>query len=224
MGSGNARAGATGDQQAATPRATRQSRARVLDPRLAGGAALLLVSAFAGALLLTRTDDTVTVWRAARDLSVGAVPRDVVEVTIPRTVGADVYVDAREAIDAPLRWPVAAGALVPRAAIGSVDGPVRRVTVPVDPLHAPVELLPGDVVDVWSSPAAPAGSPTATSPRLVLPGVVVAGVSDDGLGLGGERAVVLEIPRDAVEAVVAATHDGAVDLVAVPIDDQVPPA
>lgn len=162
-------------------------------------------------------------WRAARDLSAGAVPHDVEAISIPRAVGADLYVEAPTMIDAPLRWPVAQGELVPVTALATSAAPMRRVTVPVDPLHAPVGLLPGDVVDVWASSSAAVGA-MPTPPRLVLPAAVVVAVSDEGLGLGGELAVVLEVPSDDVPAAVAATRSGAVDLTAVPVSAQGPAA
>jgi len=92
----------------------------------------------------------------------------------------------------------------------------REVTVPVDPLHAPVALQSGDLVDVWSMPRPDAAAAGSGEPSLVLPAAVVTSVADDSIGIGGEMAVVLEVPSAVVAAVVAATRSGVVDLVAVP--------
>ena len=90
------------------------------------------------------------------------------------------------------------------------------MTVPVDPLHAPPALQRGSLVDVWSVP----GDPEQGEPGLVLPAVSVADVSTDALGMGGELAVVLDVPSGQVAAVVDAARGGEVDLVAVPARSQ----
>ena len=122
-----------------------------------------------------------------------------------------------------LRWPIAAGELVPLAAFGpESERPTRRVTVAVDPLHCPADLQPGDLVDVWSTPRdlGTAGGPVEPSTAPVLPGVTVTSVSFDQLGIGGEVGVVLAVPQDQVSAVVGALRSGVIDLVSVPLASQ----
>lgn len=80
------------------------------------------------------------------------------------------------------------------------------MTVPVDPLHAPPALQRGSLVDVWSVPGDPEQGGV-----LVLPAVSVADVSTDALGMGGELAVVLDVPSGQVAAVVDAARGGGVD-------------
>lgn len=94
----------------------------------------------------------------------------------------------------------------------------RRVTVAVDPLHAPADLQPGDLVDVWSTPRDPVG--VSSLPAPVLSGVAVASVSPDGMGLGGEIGVALDVPVGDVPATVAALRSGVLDLIAVPVSSQ----
>jgi len=60
----------------------------------------------------------------------------------------------------------------------------------------------------------------AGAPSLVVRDVVVASVSEDAVGVGGEIAVVLDLGEDDVPAVVAAVRSGVVDLVAIPVDSQ----
>jgi hypothetical protein len=79
-----------------------------------------------------------------------------------------------------------------------------------------VALQAGDVVDVWSMPRPDATASDGAEPDLVLPAAVVASVAEDSIGIGGEIAVVLEVPSEVVAAVVSATRTGVVDLVAVP--------
>ena len=114
-----------------------------------------------------------------------------------------------------MRVPVAAGALVPADAFGPLPAaPTRRVTVPVDPLHAPVGMTAGDVVDVWSTPATDAA--VAAPPVLVLAGVLVAEADGATIGVGGQIAAVLEVPADDVDTIVTALRTGVIDLVEVP--------
>lgn len=193
---------------AAVPRVRRMGRATWGDARLWLGLALVAASMLVGARLMADGDDTVTVLRATRDLSVGARLDGLVAVRMPRDA-AQPYLD--QPIDGVLRWPVLAGELVPRSAVAtSPPEPTRAVTVPVDPLHAPPALQPGDRVDVWSSPADGSGPPL-----LVLAAVPVASASPEQ-GLGGEIGVVLDVPMDDVAGIVAAARSGVVDLVAVP--------
>ena len=79
-------------------RAARQSRARLSDARVWGGATLLVLSALAGALLLGRSGDEVAVLQATRDLSIGSVPVDLQPVLVPRAI-ADSYVAADAIVD-----------------------------------------------------------------------------------------------------------------------------
>ncbi len=156
-------------------------------------------------------------WRATRDLAPGSPPSALEPVTVSRDVAGDGYARPGDAIDGRLRWPIVTGGLLPLAALDAgarVD--TRRVTVPVDPLHAPVTLQAGDIVDVWSMPRPDSGEAGGRAPALVLPAAMVTSVAADSIGITGEIAVVLEVPADVVASVVAATRSGVVDLVAVP--------
>jgi hypothetical protein len=199
------------------PAANRQRTARFSDLRLWLGIALLVGSTATGFLLLSRGEDTVTVWRATRDLAPGTPPTGLEPVSVSRDLVGDGYARPGDPLDGRLRWPIAAGGLLPHAVLdGAPRADTRQVTVAVDPLHAPVALQAGDVVDVWSMPRPDAAAVPGLEPVLVLPGAVVATVALDSLGIGGEVGVVLEVPSSMVAAVVAATRTGVVDLVSVP--------
>jgi hypothetical protein len=206
-----------------SPAARRMAPARFGDARLWLGIGLLAGSTVIGARVLTADDDTVTVWRASRDLSVGSEATGLEPVTVGRDVAGKRYAGPADTLAGVLRWPVSAGELVPLSALApDVDQPLRRVTVPVDPLHAPTDMRPGDLVDLWSSPRDSATSDASVGAPVgpVLPHVRVSAVSFDELGLGGEIGVVLAVPQDQVGAAVAAIRSGVVDLVAVPIASQ----
>lgn len=199
------------------PAATRQGTARYSDLRLWLGILLLVGSTSAGYLLLSRGEDTVTVWRATRDLAPGTPPTGLEQVEVSREVAGAGYARPGDVLEGRLRWPIATDGLLPLAALDTAPRPdTRHVTVPVDPLHAPVALQAGDIVDVWSMPRPDAGTGDARAPDLVLPAAIVTSVAGDAIGIGGEIAVVLEVPAGVVAAVVAATRTGVVDLVAVP--------
>lgn len=197
----------------------RVASARLGDLRLWVGIGLVVISVAVGIAVLGADRDTVTVLRASRDLSVGATPDGLVRVQVSRAAAGDAYLTDEPAADLVLRWPVRAGELVPRGALGSlVDTAHRQVTVAVDPLHAPVGLQGGDHVDVWASPSSSIRS--TSPPRRVVADARVASVSSDAIGIGGELAVVLVLPEADVLPVVEAVRTAVVDLVAVPVESQ----
>ncbi len=190
------------------------------DARLWLGVALLVVSTVAGARLLSAGQDTVTVWRTTRDLAAGSAPLDLIAVAVPSGIVGQRYARPGDVLDGVLRWPVAAGELLSATAIEPPTSfPTRRVTVSVDPRHAPPGIMPGDVVDVWTTPP-DAATASAELPEQALSDVTVAAVAADDLGLSGEIGIVLEVPAGEVGVLVSATRGGAVDLVAVPATSQ----
>lgn len=203
---------------------SRQGRAALSDLRLWLGVLLLIAAVLAGGLLVGRSESGTTVWRATHDLSAGAELSGLVRTTVPAELADGTYLTSTQPPEGRLRWPVPEGGLIPAAALDDRDGrETRRITVPVDPLHAPVGLSPGEPVDVWwtaaDTSAAPAGPPT-----LVLSSAVVADISEDGVGLGGELAVVLDVEKSVVADVVQAAASGHLDLVAVRLGSSRPVA
>lgn len=178
------------------------------------GVALIVVCMLVGARLLAGGSDTAMAWQATRDLAPGAVvaPDDVVAVAIPAAL-AGAYADGSGLPTAPLDRPLLAGEILPALTEAQIRD-ARWVTVPVEPLHAPVDLAPGERVDVWATEGDDLGA--TPIPELVLESVLVSEVAVDGVGLGGEYGVVLEIdPRDAA-ALLTAVRSGGIDLVRVP--------
>lgn len=199
------------------PAAIRMRRIRWRDIRLWVGLALIVISMIVGAKLLSGPEGTATVWRASRDLQVGAEPA-VEPVTVHLGDAASSYLPVDVPIDGRMTLPVPAGALIPAQAIGQpVASDVREVTVPVDPLHAPVTLSPGDRVDIWASSTDGAAT---LPPTLVLADIPVVSADREAVGVGGEIAVVLQIPADDVGELVSAMRGGVIDLSAVPIDSR----
>jgi hypothetical protein len=175
------------------PRAARLGRPGWLDPRLLLGVLLVLVSVVVGAKVVAEADDTYAVWAVSHDLgpSSSLVAGDLVSKQVRIEGDPSTYVSAAGV--APIGWvlrrAVAAGELLPRAAL-SEPGAVstRRVSVPVEPVVA-ADLADGAVVDVYVVPR-PDGPRTA-SPlpvQRVLTGITVAKVERGGRGLAGSGA------------------------------------
>lgn len=197
-----------------SPQAKRASRAWWRDARVLAGIGLIVASMLIGARLLSGGDDTVTAWQATRDLAPGATvsPDDVVAVMIPSTL-AGAYADGSGLPTAPLDRALLAGEILPLPVdAAAVDA--RWVTVPVEPLHAPVDLAPGERVDVWATEGTDLGA--IPVPELVIEGVLVSQVAVDGVGLGGEYGVVLEVAPADTAVLIAAVRSGGIDLVRVP--------
>lgn len=197
-----------------SPPAKRASRAWWRDARVLAGIGLIVASMLIGARLLSGGDDTVTAWQATRDLAPGATvsPDDVVAVMIPSTL-AGAYADGSGLPTAPLDRALLAGEILPLPVdAAAVDA--RWVTVPVEPLHAPVDLAPGERVDVWATEGTDLGA--IPVPELVIEGVLVSQVAVDGVGLGGEYGVVLEVAPADTAALITAVRSGGIDLVRVP--------
>ena len=192
--------------------------ARMRDVRLWCGLALIAVSMLAGARILSDGRDTVTVWQVTRDLQTGATPTGLVAVEVNRDIAGSTYLEADRPASAAgvagtLRWPISSGQLLPKAALtDDRDGDVRLVPVPVDPRHLPPDVQAGDAVDVWTTDVQ-----ERTSPRLVIAQVLVSSVSSDPSGVASELTVMLRVPTNQVQDVVAASRVGSVDLVSVPI-------
>lgn len=204
------------------PSARRFARPGWRDARLWLGLVLLTGSMLAGALVLADRSDTVVVLRAGRDLSAGAALADLRPVAVPVAVAAG-YLQPGDDESATLRWPVAAGDLVPRAAlVAEASVPSRSVTVPVEPMHLPATLAAGDLVDVWSTPS-PGSGDAAVGSRLVLAGVQVTKVAAAD-GLAGAVGVTLRVPQAQAGRLVQAARGAVVDLVAIPLDAQPPVA
>lgn len=204
----------------ASPAAHRPRPAWWRDTRVLVGAAIVIACTLAGARLLSGGSDTVAVWQVNRDLAAGAVvsPDDVSPIEVD-PVAAAAYAVADGLPTARLARDVRAGELLPLATSETVPD-VRWVTVPVEPLHAPADLAPGDRVDVYATEGSDLGDPSP--PRLVLPGALVSSVSADAMGFSGEYGVVLEVAPEVTADVLTAVRSGAVDLVRVPVGEVAP--
>lgn len=199
----------------AHPRPLRRLRAvRWRDLRLWFGIGCVVAAMFIGAAILSSSEERVSVWRATADMAVGSAVthREPTLVVLGEATGR--YLPSEEMIVGRLRQPVAAGELIPRAAVAVEEDltPKRFVTLPVTLGHAPVDLASGQVVDVWATDA------DGVTTR-VLEQALVATVAAETGGIRTNISVVLVVNPTAVQPLVAAVRRSEIDLVSVPVRD-----
>lgn len=195
------------------------------DLRLLVGVLLVLLSVAGGTRLVMSLDDTTPVYAATRDLLPGQVVStedlEVVQVRLGEPLQR--YLDGAQQV-APgtyLVRGVAAGELVPAAALGTARQALdKTVTVPVDPSVLP-GLSTGALVDLWVSPRDPGAVGTAyLDPQLLLAGAVVDQVPQQAGGLGaglGRASISVVVPADRVGEVIGAVdQDARITLVPAP--------
>ena len=214
--------GAGGGRDGRTAVVARPAAPRWRDRRLVAGVVLVLGCALLGSRLLAAADARVLVWSAARDLAAGTVVQDGDLVAVPAAApDLSAYVAASDdPAGATLARDLTAGELLAVSGVrtGPAPEPRRLVTVAVEPLHAPPALEHGERVDVWVTPRDDAAAPTPPRAALALEAALVAqvDVGDEGYGVGDAIAVVLDVAAADAEGLVAASRQGAVDLVRVP--------
>lgn len=201
---------------AASPRARRAGLTRWRDPRLWVGVLLVLAGVVGGAKVLSAADDTTSVWAAAHDIHVGA------EVTRQDLVRTDVhftdrrtraqYLPGQATIppDARAVHDLAAGQLVGREVLDTSALHARQLPLAVPPQGMPAGLDVGDRVTVWAVPDPSSSQHRRKRPTRVLRDVAVVTVSESArAGLGGDRQVLVRLPRDTDVAAVLRALGGA---------------
>lgn len=228
----------------ASPRASRLAAPGWLDGRLVLGVLLVLVSVVVGARVLSSADRSSLVYAVNKDLTAGSVVQgdDLVPVRVRLFDSAAGYIAVGEPPSGyVVRRGVGRGELLPRDALSlpGRDVDFREVTVPVEVGHLPPGLSANAQVDVWvtperpdreppaGEPAAPGEAPAGEDPatgadlrgaQLVLQGVTVLSVRDDGGSFSGSTAVpvVLQVRPGEVATLVSAMSLGRIDVVRLP--------
>ena len=189
------------------PPAVRASAPGWRDPRLWVGVVIVAVSVIAGARLVGAADDTVAVWAVADDMGAGdTVTADDLVAQQVRFADAgqlDHYFTAAEELPADLQLQrgVAAGELLPRAAVGpDAAGRTLQLPVAVDATLVPPSVRAGAVVDVHLTGATDDGAPARArgGDRAVLSAVTVidAPALDEGFAVSGKRQLVLGVTEE----------------------------
>ena len=192
------------DPRLVSPPARRAHRPSWRDPRLAIGLALVCLSVLVGVRVLQHADDTVPVLAARTPLAAGMpVTADdlvVVRVRFGSAADADRYLPG--AADLPdgavLLRPVGPGELLPRAALGPVDGQLAvELPLAVDPGRVPAGVHVGSLVDVWvtaSGEDTRAGGAAVRTEKLLTGVSVLSTTSASAVGPSGVRQVVVAVP------------------------------
>jgi hypothetical protein len=211
-----------------SPRARRLGRPSWLDLRLIVGALLVLGSVLLGARTLAAADTSVRVWAVTTDLAAGTtlIPADLQVARVRLFSDADRYVGtASSPVGHTLTRDVSAGELLPRAAL--VTEPAGRlVSVPVAVLHTPEGLRRGQRVDVFATTKPPGGAGPARTDR-VLAAVPIQAVHAPRGGLAGggtEYSVLVRVPPQDAQRLVAALRTADIDLVVATGSDGAGPA
>lgn len=166
------------------------------------GLVIVAGSVLLGARLLANADETVTVWAAAGDLTEGTAlePQDL-EPSQVRFTSDELAGRYLAAADLPegmvLVRDVAAGELLPRAALGTGTGEeLAELPIALASDAVPAGLRAGEVVDVWVTP--PAEGEAERRAERVLQQVRVVAVPQraSALGPSSTRQVVVGVPGD----------------------------
>ena len=211
------------------PAATRAATPGWRDPRLWIGVVLVAGSVVAGARILSDADDMTSVWSASSDLVAGqtltADDLRATRVRFDEGTDGDHYLGVDDELPAALTLsrPLAAGELVPSAALGEAEADETvAVSIAVAAEHVPTELARGSRVDVWVI-----ADRTVTDRRsardggaaeLVLGDIEVldAPVVSDAFASATSRQLVLAVPEadeEALGLLLAASGDARVRVV-----------
>lgn len=203
-----------------TKKTTQRTRFR-LDPRFAIGLLLVAASVAGVSAIVANADRTTAVYTARVPLAVGD------RIDASDLVRSQVRLDGADSLYlAPGRVPadglvvtrtIAAGELVPAAAVGTAAG--ESVTNMVVELQGklPAAVGPGSVVDVWSSRRGDRGlfGPPAV---LVSEAAIVRLVDPTGfMAADGAMSVELLVPKTKVAAVLESVANGD-SIAAVPVN------
>ena len=208
------------------PAATRASTPGWRDPRLWIGVVLVTGSVVAGARILSGADDMTPVWSASGDLVAGqtltAGDLRATRVRFDEGADRDRYLEVDDELPAALTLtrPLAAGELVPAAALGEepADDTVA-VSIAVSAEHVPTDLVRGSRVDVWViADRTLAERRSRSAAELVLADIVVldAPVVTDAFASATSRQLVLGVPgadEESLAMLLAASGDDRVRVV-----------
>ncbi|MBV9487475.1 MAG: SAF domain-containing protein [Frankiaceae bacterium] len=211
--------------QVGSPRVRRLATPSWLDLRLVLGVLLVLGSVVIGARVVTAADHLTPVYVARVELVPGEQLRagDLAVSQVRFDGEGSAYVAAGAApVGYVVTRHVGAGELLPVAALSADPGDTsdrRFVTVPVSPGHLPVDLVRGDLVDVYVTTKSGIAR-RADPPTRVLAAVPVDSYDDGSTSLSGSdiAAVVLAVPAADVDRIIAALEGGDLDLVRVPVE------
>lgn len=195
-----------------------------LDPRLAIGAVLVVVSIVGVWLVIQSTSRSTTVWVASETLLPGDVigSDDVEAVELRMEGAADAYLAGAATPEGlVVVSPVGAGEALPLTALGDADSvDLATVVLSLDGGLAST-VAEGSVVDVWAAPPSEQGGYGAAT-VLVGDAIVVGLVEDEGIIADDAVRLEVLVPRaDVADVLDAVANAHAVQVV--PVSSPVAP-
>jgi hypothetical protein len=187
------------------------SLTRRLDLRLIIGLVIVLASALAGYALLGAAGQNTAVYAATTQLSPGHVLQksDLVLTEVQLGTAQSAYLTENTLEQGSVvTKAVAAGELVPVAAIGTAQQVATTNVVVLLDVPLPLDATEGSTVDVWASIAA--GQGIFGPPAVIISGAQIAHVTEaTGLGAtSGKTQVEILVPQAKVAALLEAQANG----------------
>lgn len=172
--------------------------------RLVTGLSLFIIALLAASLIAKEANRTVYVWASATELAPGNIitQSDIKATPVLLPESAKNYLSASaQIIGAVVKFRVAAGDLIPLAAIAStVDQlDLRAVPLTVESTDLPMGLTRGEVIDIYAIPTSNSISNPTSNPRSIVEStllterVSVSAVSERNNS--GKASVVVSLPQ-----------------------------
>jgi hypothetical protein len=172
--------------------------------RLVTGLSLFIIALLAASLIAKEANRTVYVWASATELAPGNIitQSDIKATSVLLPESAKNYLSASaQIIGAVVKFRVAAGDLIPLAAIASTAEQLdlRAVPLTVESTDLPMGLTRGEVIDIYAIPTSNSISNPTSNPRSIVEStllterVSVSAVSERNNS--GKASVVVSLPQ-----------------------------
>ena len=172
--------------------------------RLVSGLSLFIIALLAASLIAKEANRTVYVWASATELAPGNIitQSDIKATPVLLPESAKNYLSASaQIIGAVVKFRVAAGDLIPLAAITSTANQLdlRAVPLTVESTDLPMGLTRGEVIDIYAIPTSNSISNPTSNPRSIVEStllterVSVSAVSERNNS--GKASVVVSLPQ-----------------------------
>lgn len=208
-------------QQSSGATPGRRPRRLWFDPRFAIGLVLVAASVAGSVALVAVNDSSIRVFAVQETATPGQVlgPTDLVAVNVRMTGAESLYLTPAVLPEegVMVTRTIAAGELVPRAAVGRSTSLDTTSVVLQLTSALPQSVEAGAVLDVWS--ARRVGSGEFEPPAVIVPAATVVRIVADDQLLSSDSGTSVEVlvPRAAVASVLESVANGAA-LSAVPVD------
>lgn len=172
--------------------------------RLVSGLSLFIIALLAASLIAKEANRTVYVWASSTELAPGNIitQSDIKATPVLLPESAKNYLSASaQIIGAVVKFRVAAGDLIPLAAIASTAEQLdlRAVPLTVESTDLPMGLTRGEVIDIYAIPTSNSISNPTSNPRSIVEStllterVSVSAVSERNNS--GKASVVVSLPQ-----------------------------